>query len=227
MVEDETANSEKEKEALISFWLKNKFVKDQRVIEAFRAIDRRDFVLPYQKAIAYEDRPLPILAEQTISQPTTVVQMLEALELKPGMAVLEIGAGSGYNAALIAELVKPDGKVYSIEIIPELADFARANIKKAGLEEIVQVINADGSKGWPPAAPYDRIVVTAAAPDIPKAYVEQLKEDGILLIPVSISEEPELTELIKARKQKGGLVKKTLEGYYTFVKLRGEKGYAD
>jgi len=152
----------------------------KKVIAAFKKIPREEFVLPEWRAEAYEDMPLPILSGQTISQPTTVVLMLDALELKTGMKVLEIGAGSGYNAALLSKLAK---KVYSIERIKELAEFAKKSLKKIGIKN-VKVIHADGKKGYVKEAPYDRIIVTAAREKIPPALLKQLKDKGVLLMPV-------------------------------------------
>jgi protein-L-isoaspartate(D-aspartate) O-methyltransferase len=209
-----------EKEQLIKYWLKSGIVKNKGIISAFKAIKREDFVLSEFRKEAYSDTALPILAGQTISQPTTVAGMLEALELKPGMNILEIGAGSGYNAALMAKIVGRKGIVYATEIIPGLVSFARENLKKAGIEN-VKLIDTDGSIGYLAGSPYDRIIVTAASPQIPEELIQQLKEGGILVIPVG----GELGQtLIKARKTKGKLVKEEL-GEYIFVPLKGKYGY--
>ena len=191
----------------------------KNVIAAFKKVPREKFVLPSYKTEAYEDTPLPILAGQTISQPTTVVLMLDALEVKPGMKVLEIGAGSGYNAALLGVLVGAKGKVFTTEIIEELAKFAKNNLKKAGLKN-VKVLFFDGSKGYEDEAPYDRIICTAGAPRIPDVMVEQLKDDGILLIPVG----PEYGQsMVRVRKIKGKVAHENL-GSFIFVPLRGKYG---
>lgn len=207
------------KEQLINYWLKSGIVKNKRIISAFSAIKREEFVLEEYVTEAYMDIARPIIEDQTISQPTTIVEMLELLELKPGMKVLEVGSGSGYNAALMGKIVGSRGKVYSIEIIPALVDFAKANIKKARLNNI-EIILSDGSEGYAKEAPYDRIIVTAAAPRIPEIYAEQLKEGGVLVIPVG-SEFGQT--MIKARKVKGQLVKQEL-GEYVFVPLKGKYG---
>jgi len=211
----------KEKEQLISYWLKSGIVKNKRVIAAFKAVKREDFVLQEFRKEAYSDTALPIIAGQTISQPTTVVGMLEALELKPGMNILEIGAGSGYNAALMGKIIGKKGKVFTTEIIPGLVLFARQNLKKAGIEN-VKVIGTDGSIGYVAGSLYDRIIVTAASPEIPEELVQQLKEGGIIVIPVG----DELGQtMIKARKINGKLVKEEL-GEYIFVPLKGRFGYS-
>jgi len=161
---------------------------------------------------ADEDTALPIVAEQTISQPSTVVSMLDALEVGTGMKVLEIGAGSGYNAALLSKLAK---KVYSIERIKELVELARKNLKKAGIKN-VNVIHADGKKGYAKEAPYDRIIVTAAAKKIPDTLLKQLKNGGVLLMPVG----PEYgQELIRVRRKGKDYLYEKLGGYM-FVPLR-------
>lgn len=210
---------QKEKQSLIDYWISNNIVTGKRVIDAFKKVKREDFVLAAFRSDAYEDVPLPILKEQTISQPTTVAMMLEFLELKQGMKVLEIGAGSGYNAALIAEIVGKEGMVYTTEVIKELAEFAEENLKKAKIKN-VQVINTDGSKGWPTNAPYDRIICTAAAPKIPDIYIKQLKEGGIIVIPIG----PQYGQaMIKGKKIKGKLETNNL-GSFMFVPLVGKFG---
>jgi protein-L-isoaspartate(D-aspartate) O-methyltransferase len=194
-------------------------ISDRRVLDAFRRVKRELFVLPGFKKDAYLDEPLPILAGQTISQPTTVVLMLDAFEVKQGQKVLEIGAGSGYNAALLSVLVGRKGKVVTTEIVPELAEFAKNNLKKAKITN-VRVIKSDGSIGYAGEAPYDRIICTAAAQKIPDALVSQLKEGGILLIPVG----PMYAQrMIKAGKTRGKLETENL-GEYVFVPLTGRFG---
>lgn len=207
------------KQSLIDYWISNKIVTDKLLIDAFKKVKREDFVLEAFRSDAYDDVPLPILKEQTISQPTTVMMMLGFLELKPGMNVLEIGAGSGYNAALMAEIVGKEGKVFTTETIEELVQFAKKNLKKAKITN-VKVIHTDGSKGWPAAAPYDRIICTAAAPKIPEVYINQLKEGGIIVIPVG----PLYGQsMIKGKKIKGKLETENL-GSFMFVPLVGKFG---
>ncbi len=195
------------KEQLIKQFEKMKV--NRRIISAFKEVPREEFVLPEWKEMAYEDTALPITAGQTISQPSTVVLMLDALEVKEGMKVLEIGAGSGYNAALLGKLAK---KVYSIERIKELADLAKKNLKGT---RNVEIIHADGKKGYQKEAPYDRIIVTAAAEKIPDTLLKQLKDNGVLLMPVG----PEHgQELIRARRKGKDYLYEKL-GSYVFVPL--------
>ncbi|MBR9690773.1 protein-L-isoaspartate(D-aspartate) O-methyltransferase, partial [Candidatus Woesearchaeota archaeon] len=149
---------------LLNYWEKTGMITDKRLLDAFEKTRREDFILKEYENEAYGDYPLPIGHEQTISQPTTVMLMLKFLEAKPNHKVLEIGAGSGYNAAILSRLCK---KVYCVERIKELADFAKSNLKKAKIEN-VEVIHADGSKGYKEKAPYDKIMITAAVPQIPQ-----------------------------------------------------------
>ena len=207
------------KERLIDYWESSGIVRDKKAIEAFRNTPREDF-LKESKEEAYGDYPLPIGEGQTISQPTTVIIMTEALELREGNKVLEVGTGSGYQAAIISKIVGPKGKVVSTEIIKELAEFAQKNIKKLGLKNVI-VINHDGSKGYEKAAPYDRIIITAACPGIPKPLTQQLKEGGIIVAPVGNLLEQ---KMIKARKNQGKLIEENL-GDFMFVPLKGEYGY--
>ncbi len=167
------------------------YIRSEKVYKAMLRVPRDLFVLPDYRDLAYDDRPLPIGHGQTISAPSIVAYMTELLDLDMGMKVLEVGTGSGYQAAVLAEVVAPSdvdrkywGHVYSIERIEALADLARRNLEKAGYSDRVTVIVGDGSKGYSEEAPYDRIIVTAAAPRIPGPLVEQLKPGGRLVIPV-------------------------------------------
>jgi len=155
-------------------------IKDKRVLEAMLKVERHKFVPESQKPFAYEDGPLPIGYGQTISQPYIVALMTELLELKGKEKVLEIGTGSGYQAAILAELAK---EVYTIEIIEELAQQAEKRLSDLGYKNI-KVKVGDGYLGWPEFSPFDAIIVTCAPEDIPPALIEQLKEGGKMVIPV-------------------------------------------
>ncbi len=147
----------------------------------------------------------------------------EALELEPGLKVLEVGAGSGYHAATVAEQIRPTGHVYTIELLPELVQIARKNLERSGYVAFVTLVQGDGSLGYRDRAPYDRILVTAAAPKIPPALIEQLTPHGILVIPVGGRWFPQ--ELIKLRKRAdGGIERKSLGGV-AFVPLIGREGF--
>ena len=156
-------------------------VSDVGVLYAMRTVPRHMFVLPDYVKSAYQDHPLPIGYGQTISQPYIVAWMTELLELEPGEKVLEIGTGSGYQAAVLGEL--DDVNVYTIEIVPELADIASARLEELGYTQI-KVKQGDGYYGWPEFAPFDAIIVTAAPDHLPAPLVEQLTESGRLVIPI-------------------------------------------
>ncbi|HPE63569.1 MAG TPA: protein-L-isoaspartate O-methyltransferase [Methanothrix sp.] len=190
-----------------------------RVVEAMDRTPRELFVPEGIRTMAYEDHPLPIGQGQTISAPHMVAIMCDVLDLGAGMKVLDVGAGSGYHAAVMAELVGPEGHVYSIERVPELVVYARRNLREAGVENVT-VVEGDGSLGLPDHAPYDRINVAATAPKVPEPLKEQLKVGGKLVVPVGTCYQ----ELV--------LVIRTDEGFelehhggVVFVPLIGDHGF--
>jgi protein-L-isoaspartate(D-aspartate) O-methyltransferase len=155
-------------------------VRDSATLDAMRRVPRHDFVLPHDHRLAYGDHPLPIGHGQTISQPYIVAYMTEVLRLRPGMKVLEVGTGSGYQAAVLAQI---GGAVRTIEIFKPLADRARARLRRLGYHDVT-VRHGDGHFGWPDEAPFDAVIVTAAAGYIPPKLVEQLRPGGRMVIPV-------------------------------------------
>ncbi|MFH1510841.1 MAG: protein-L-isoaspartate(D-aspartate) O-methyltransferase [Candidatus Woesearchaeota archaeon] len=204
------------KKDLAEQWRRTGLVSDREVLQAFEAVDREKFILKDFLDESYGDYPLPIGYDQTISQPSTIIIMLQALELKKKDIVLEIGAGSGYNAALISRICS---KVYSIEIIKDLAVFASENLARAGIKN-VEVLHADGSLGYEKAAPYDRIIVTAACPAIPPPLLQQLEVEGIIVAPVG---DVLGQKMIKGVKTREGMNYSSL-GDFQFVPLAGQYG---
>ncbi len=199
-----------------SLWeeLKQMGIKDE-VLSAIKSVNREWFVSPVQQHLAYENIPLPIGGEQTISQPYTVAFMLQLLEINKGDKILEVGAGSGYNAAVMSQLVGEKGKIFSIELIGELAKQARSNLKKAGIKN-VKVIHGNGYLGYAQEAPFDRIIVTAGALEMPTALIEQLKEGGTLVIPLRQDGYEVMTKIVK----KEGRLIATEHGEFSFVPLK-------
>lgn len=192
-------------------------IRDPRVLAAMRTVPRHLFVPEGARAEAYEDMPVPIGHHQTISQPYMVAVMLEALELTGHEQALEVGTGSGYQAALLGELVE---HVYTVEIIPEFVQAARALLSRLGYTN-VEVVAADGSTGWPAGAPYDAIVVAAASPVVPQPLLGQLQEGGRLVLPVG---DLWSQTLLRIRKQQGKLISENL-GDCSFVPLVGAEGW--
>ena len=193
-------------------------VSDPRVLDAMGAVPRERFVPPELVDLAYADRPLPIGDGQTISQPYVVAWMAEALELAPTDRVLEIGAGSGYGAAVLAQLTP---HVWSIERVPALAARARANLVAAGVTT-VQVVEGDGTLGLPGQGPFDAIVLTAAGPAVPPALSAQLAEGGRLVAPVGAEHGPQ--ELVRVRRT-GARFELEVLGAVQFVPLIGAQGF--
>jgi protein-L-isoaspartate(D-aspartate) O-methyltransferase len=194
---------EENREQMIEADLLSRGIKDESVLRAMRQVERHQFVPIFMQHLAYADHPLPIEEGQTISQPYIVALMTELLELKPEDKVLEIGTGSGYQAAVLAEIAK---EVYTIEIIPPLAESAKGRLQELGYQNIF-VRTGDGYLGWPEAAPFDGIIVTAAPENIPQPLIDQLKVGGRMVIPVGGNPaiNPQLLYLI--RKTESGVEK--------------------
>jgi len=181
-------------------------VKDARVLAAMRKVERHRFVPSALIANAYDDSPLPIGFDQTISQPYVVAYMTEALGVDRGQKVLEIGTGSGYQAAVLGELA---ASVYTIEIVPQLAQQATATLKALGYSN-VHVRAGDGYGGWPEQAPFDRIMVTAAPEEIPKPLIDQLAPQGRLVIPVGAQGATQWLTIVE-KTAKGVVQRRTLQ----------------
>jgi protein-L-isoaspartate(D-aspartate) O-methyltransferase len=212
---------EREREAMVAQQLAARGVRDARVLDAMRAVPRHCFVPPELVAYAYDDTPLPIGEEQTISQPYIVGLMTEALALHGAAPrVLEVGTGSGYQAAVLATM---GARVISLECIPALALRARGVLAELGLGERVRVIDGDGSLGWQDDAPYDGILVTAAAPELPRPLVLQLAVGGNLVLPVG---RVDMQTLVRVHRDEQGLREDYL-GECRFVKLHGVHGWKE
>lgn len=210
------------RDRLVSSLLRTGYIATPEVERAMRSVPREEFVPPELREEAYIDTPLPIGDGQTISAPHMVAIMAERLELRPGMKVLEIGAGSGYHAAVAAELVRPGGSVHTVERIALLAAFATENLRRTGYSDTVTVVVGDGSKGLQEHAPFDRIFVACGAPDIPVPLTDQLADGGLMLIPVG---DRDYQNLIRVERKGKNLIK-TNEGGCVFVPLIGEHGYS-
>jgi len=193
-------------------------INDKNVISAFRKVDRREFVPHALQAGAYQDHPLPIGEGQTISQPYMVAIMTQCLALNGKGKVLEIGTGSGYQAAILANLAK---EVYSMERLELLAERSQSILKRLGYNNVTIKIG-DGTLGWPEHAPYDGIIVTAAAPRIPHAYIEQLAIGGRLVIPVGTM----LSQVLSVIEKTPSGIKTTDVCGCVFVPLVGEDGWS-
>jgi len=214
---------EDERRRLVESLKHRGYITSGAVEEAMLRVPREEFLPVDVRDEAYVDTPLPIGEAQTISAPHMVAIMAENLVLAPGQQVLEVGTGSGYHAAVCAEIVAPDGHVWTMERISSLASFAEGNLKKTGYSKLVSVIFGDGSKGLAEHAPFDRIFVAAGAPDIPKPLTTQLKDGGKLLVPVGGRY---YQDLIRVTKTGTKLVKENLGGC-VFVPLIGEHGYQE
>lgn len=233
MVEDKVDIYKQRRDYLTERFIKEGILKSRKCIEAFRRVPREEFVWTGFKEDAYYDTPLPLGSTgQTISAPHMCAYLIEELELEIGNIVLEIGGGSGYQAALIAECIAPLdidknlwGHVYTIEINKELWEFALNNLEKTSYLNRVDVIYGDGSLGYPPLDKkerYDKILLTASAPRIPPPLIKQLKRGGILIAPTGRGF---LQDLVKLFKRKNGTVVKKHLTKVAFVPLRGRFGW--
>jgi protein-L-isoaspartate(D-aspartate) O-methyltransferase len=197
--------------------LRNRNIRDQRVLAAMASVPRQEFVDQKYRNEAYGDYPVPVAGGQTVSQPYMVALMLQSLRLHPDHSVLEIGTGTGYQAALLAQMAN---RVISIERIAELASEARRNLQSLGVHN-VEVVVGDGSVGYSMAAPYDRIIVAAAAPSVPQALLHQLADGGILLVPVGAQD----VQVVHRVERHGTEFKTELLDTCRFVPLIGEQGH--
>jgi len=199
-------------ENLVSSLEEKGFIRTPRIRQAFLAVDRADFVLPEYRDQAYWDIALPLISGQTISQPLTVSFMLELLQPLPGQKILDVGSGSGYTSALLASIVGPEGLVLAMERLPELEKLGEENVKRSGQKNI-RMTAGNGAKGWPYYAPFDRILVNAAAPDVPGPLRQQLKNGGKLVMPSNDA----MGNIILLEKDTAGICRESRYPGFTFV----------
>jgi protein-L-isoaspartate(D-aspartate) O-methyltransferase len=211
---------EQARDRMVAEQLAGRGITDAAVLNAMRRVARHAFVAPELRDRAYDDTPLPIGERQTISQPYMVAAMTEALAVSPGERVLEVGTGSGYQAAILAEL---GAHVVTLERLPVLAERARAVLAQLGYQQRVRVEVGDGTLGWPPGAPYDAVVITAGAPRIPRPLVEQLSPRGRLLLPIG---DMDVQQLVRVARGPEGFAEEYL-GECRFVKLYGSWGWEE
>jgi protein-L-isoaspartate(D-aspartate) O-methyltransferase len=207
------------RERMVEQQLRTRGICDERVLQVMRSVPRHLFVDPDLRYAAYSDAPLPIRQQQTISQPYIVALMTELLELHGGEHVLEVGTGSGYQAAVLAHIA---GKVYTLERIPELVIHARKILEKLGLDN-VEVFEVDGTLGLPEHAPYEAIIVTAAAPRVPEPLKQQLGEGGRLVLPVG----GRMGQMLERWRRKGDDFSRERLAPVAFVPLVGSHGWED
>jgi len=200
-------------DALIDNMKNTGFLTDSKIESAIRKVPRHNFVPESLKNKAYENEPIRIMKKQTISQPSVVSRMTEWLDLKEGQKVLEIGSGSGWQSAILAEIVG-NGKIFTVERHSELASFAKKNLEKLGIKN-VKIILGDGRLGLEEESPFDRIMITAACREIPQALLDQLSLDGLLIAPVG----DDIQSLILLRKTPKGIVEIKNQKGYVFVPL--------
>jgi protein-L-isoaspartate(D-aspartate) O-methyltransferase len=210
---------ERDRMRMVQEQLVTREIHDPRVLEVMAKVERHGFVSVALRAAAYDDKPLPIGDEQTISQPYMVALMTESLELRGNERVLEVGTGCGYQTAVLAELC---GHVFSIERMPTLAASARARLEALGYDNVTLRVG-DGTLGWREEAPFDAVLVTAGTPTIPRPLVAQLGEQGRLVFPMG---DEELQTLVRIRKSEERLQEECL-GECRFVKLVGRYGWED
>ena len=211
----------REREAMVDRQLRRRGISEPAILDAFCAVPREAFVSAEYAHLAYGDHPLPIEANQTISQPYIVALMIQAAAIAPGDRVLEVGAGSGYAAAVISRIAT---RVIGIERQHELVEVARERLRRLGYDN-VSIVEGDGTRGRPDEAPFDAILAAASGSHVPSALVAQLAPGGRIVMPIG---EPGLPqELVKVTKQEDGILKQENLGGVRFVPLIGEEGWND
>jgi protein-L-isoaspartate(D-aspartate) O-methyltransferase len=211
----------REREAMVERQLRRRGITEQRILDAFLDVPREAFISEEFAHLAYGDHPLPIEAGQTISQPYIVALMIEAADIRAGDKVLEVGAGSGYAAAVISRIAE---RVVAIERQHDLVEVARERLRRLGYDNI-EIVEGDGTKGCRDHAPFDAILAAASGSHVPRPLVEQLAPNGRIVMPVG--EPGWVQELVKVTKQQDGILKQENLGGVRFVPLIGEEGWKD
>jgi protein-L-isoaspartate(D-aspartate) O-methyltransferase len=210
-----------EREAMVERQLRRRGISEPDILDAFRAVPREAFISEDYAHLAYGDHPLPIEANQTISQPYIVALMVQAAAIRHGDAVLEVGAGSGYAAAVISRIA---ARVVAIERQHDLVEVARQRLERLGYSNVL-IVKGDGTRGCPDEAPFDAILAAASGSHVPSALIAQLAPNGRIVMPLG---EPGLPqELVKVTKQDDGILKQEKLGGVRFVPLIGEEGWSD
>ena len=211
---------EADREEMVERQLRRRGITEQPILDAFLAVPREEFVDEEHAHLAYGDHPVPIEAGQTISQPYIVALMIQAAGITSGEKVLEVGAGSGYAAAVISRIA---AKVIGIERQTELVSIARERMRRLGYDN-VEIVEGDGTKGWRDEAPFGAILVAASGSHVPRPLIEQLAPNGRIVMPVGNPNS--VQELIKVTKQEDGILKEENLGGVRFVPLIGEEGWS-
>jgi protein-L-isoaspartate(D-aspartate) O-methyltransferase len=210
-----------EREAMVERQIESRGIREPTILEAFRSVPREEFLADEYRDIAYGDHPIPIEAGQTISQPYIVALMIHAAEIRAGDRVLEVGAGSGYAAAVMSWIA---GQVIAIERQPDLVEVAQERMQRLGYDN-VRIVEGDGTRGWAGEAPYDAILAAASGSHVPPAWVEQLADGGRIVMPVG--DPGWVQKLVKVTKGPGGKLITEDLGAVRFVPLIGEEGWSD
>jgi protein-L-isoaspartate(D-aspartate) O-methyltransferase len=210
-----------EREAMVERQIESRGIREPTILEAFRSVPREEFLADEYRDIAYGDHPIPIEAGQTISQPYIVALMIHAAEIRAGDRVLEVGAGSGYAAAVMSRIA---GQVIAIERQPDLVEVAQERMQRLGYDN-VRIVEGDGTRGWAGEAPYDAILAAASGSHVPPAWVEQLADGGRIVMPVG--DPGWVQKLVKVTKGPGGKLITEDLGAVRFVPLIGEEGWSD
>jgi protein-L-isoaspartate(D-aspartate) O-methyltransferase len=210
-----------ERETMVERQIESRGIREPTILEAFRSVPREEFLADEYRDIAYGDHPIPIEAGQTISQPYIVALMIHAAEIRAGDRVLEVGAGSGYAAAVMSRIA---GQVIAIERQPDLVEVAQERMQRLGYDN-VRIVEGDGTRGWAGEAPYDAILAAASGSHVPPAWVEQLADGGRIVMPVG--DPGWVQKLVKVTKGPAGKLITEDLGAVRFVPLIGEEGWSD